>query len=111
MNHRDVGFRHVFTHTHVPIMNMVHPISLPPKSPARIESLLGTELLRGSSADHDYRVQIGKLPKINFPRFEGDNPKLWQSRYESYLDMYGVDSSVWVKVASMHFDGLAARWL
>jgi hypothetical protein len=25
--------------------------------------------------------------------------------------MYAVDSIVWVKVASMHFDGPTARWL
>jgi hypothetical protein len=54
---------------------------------------------------------MGKLPKINFPRFEGGNPMLWQSCCENYFDMYGVDFSVWVKMASMHFDGLAAHWL
>jgi hypothetical protein len=107
MNHRDVGFGHVFTHTHVLVMGTIHPL----KSPARIESLHGTKLLRGPSADHDARVQIGKLPKINFSRFEGDNPVLWQSRCVSYFDIYGVDSSVWVKVASMHFNGPATRWL
>jgi hypothetical protein len=25
--------------------------------------------------------------------------------------MYEVDRNIWVKVASMHFEGLAARWL
>jgi hypothetical protein len=25
--------------------------------------------------------------------------------------MYNVDECIWVKVASMHFEGLAARWL
>jgi hypothetical protein len=54
---------------------------------------------------------LGKLPKMNLPLFDGENPKLWQSRCEDYFQMYSVDSSVWIKVASMHFSGPAARWL
>jgi hypothetical protein len=54
---------------------------------------------------------MGKLPKMNFLKFESENPSLWQSRCENYFDMYAIDPSVWVKVATMHFDGLAARWL
>jgi hypothetical protein len=46
-----------------------------------------------------------------FSKFEGENPRLWQSRCESYFDMYNVDEYIWVKVASMHFEGPAARWL
>jgi hypothetical protein len=53
----------------------------------------------------------GKLPKINFPKFEGENPKLWKFRGESYFDMYVVDISLWVKVATMHFEGPVVRWL
>jgi hypothetical protein len=90
---------------------MIHPLPLPPRWPAHLDSLHGAELLRVPSADHESRFQISKLPKINFPRFEGDNPKLWQSRCESYFEMYGVDSVVYVKVASMHFDGPATHWL
>jgi hypothetical protein len=56
------------------------------------------------------RVPLGKLPKVNFPKFEGYIPKLWQSR-ENYFEMYGVDPSVWVRVSTMHFEGPAARWL
>jgi hypothetical protein len=48
---------------------------------------------------------------MNFPQFDGDNPKLWQSRCEKYFDMYSTESSMWVRVASMHFDGLAPKWL
>jgi hypothetical protein len=40
------------------------------------------------------RVLFGKLPKVNFPKFEGENLKLWQSCCENYFEMYGVDSSV-----------------
>jgi hypothetical protein len=35
-------------------------------------------------------MNLGKLPKMNSPRFDGDHPKLWQSRYENYFDMYSL---------------------
>lgn len=57
------------------------------------------------------RNSYGKLPKMHFPQFDGDNPKLWKTRCENYFDMYGVDESLWIKVATMHFSGVAARWL
>jgi hypothetical protein len=48
---------------------------------------------------------------MKFHQFDGDNPKLWQSRCENYFYMYSVESSMWVRMASMHFDGLVAKWL
>jgi hypothetical protein len=33
------------------------------------------------------------------------------SRCENYFEMYGVESSIWVRVASMHMEGVAAHWL
>jgi hypothetical protein len=43
--------------------------------------------------------------------FDGSNPKLWQSRCESYFCTYFVDPSVWIQVATMSFTGPAAPWL
>ena len=52
----------------------------------------------------------GRLPKLPFPKFEGENPKLWQFRVESYFNMHGVYKSFLVKLSAMYFDGPAARW-
>jgi hypothetical protein len=54
---------------------------------------------------------LGQLPKVPFPTFDGDNPKLWQTRCEDYFTMYVVDPRVWIRVATMQFTGPAARWL
>jgi hypothetical protein len=54
---------------------------------------------------------MGGLPKINFPVFDGSSPKLWQKQCEDYFYMYATEEIVWVKVATMHFQGVAARWL
>jgi hypothetical protein len=53
----------------------------------------------------------GRWPKLPFPKFDGDNPKLWQSRSKNYFVMSGVDRSNWVCISSMYFEGLVARWL
>lgn len=53
----------------------------------------------------------GRLPKMNFPVFDGENPMLRRSRCERYFEMYGMKRSMWIKVASMHLEGLATRWL
>uniref|UniRef100_A0A0A9TS92 Uncharacterized protein n=1 Tax=Arundo donax TaxID=35708 RepID=A0A0A9TS92_ARUDO len=53
----------------------------------------------------------GRLPKGNFPQFDGENPRLWKSRSEDYFELYNVDPSMWIKVSTMHFTSAAARWL
>jgi hypothetical protein len=64
--------------------------------------------LNGAFAD-SMRFNRGSLLKIQFLVFNGEDPQLWKSRYESYFEMYGVESSLWIKVSSMHLEGTAAR--
>jgi hypothetical protein len=74
--------------------------------------LASNDVHRFTSASNQIpRGVTGKLPRINFPKFDGDNPKLWKSCCENYFEMYVVDECVWVKVAAMHLEGLTARWL
>jgi hypothetical protein len=35
------------------------------------------------------RAGQGRLPKLQFPMFNGDESRLWRSRCENYFDMYG----------------------
>uniref|UniRef100_A0A453H676 Retrotransposon gag domain-containing protein n=1 Tax=Aegilops tauschii subsp. strangulata TaxID=200361 RepID=A0A453H676_AEGTS len=48
---------------------------------------------------------------LDFPQFDGDNPQFWKTKCEKYFDVYGVSRDVWVRVATLHFTGNAARWL
>jgi hypothetical protein len=66
-------------------------------------------ILPGGYVHGSSSSSLGSLPKMNFPLFDGENPKLWQSRCESYFHMYGVELSMWVQVATMQFVGPAAR--
>lgn len=65
----------------------------------------------GRAHGTQFSPYLGNLPKLNFPTFDGLNPKLWQARCEDYFHMYGVDPLVWIQVATMQFSGPAARWL
>lgn len=59
----------------------------------------------------DSEWSMGRLPKLNFPSFDGENPKLWLSRSVDFLEFSKVPPHLWVKLASMHIISPAARWL
>jgi len=48
---------------------------------------------------------------MDFRIFYGENPKLWLSRCDDYFDMYFVEPSQWIRVATMRMTGAASRWL
>jgi hypothetical protein len=104
---RDSRFGSVLTYTQIPGKGMPtdpphFPGSQPfPFSSHRFASSSGSAT--GSTSGH--------WPKIPFPKFDGEKPKLWQSWCENYFDMSSVDKSNWVRIASMYFDKAAARWL
>ena len=54
---------------------------------------------------------LGRLPKMDFPKFVGSNPKLWLSRCEDHFEMYSVERSMWICVASSQMIGAAELWL
>lgn len=102
---RDRRFGSVLTYTHVPVKGTLDA-SPPDPQFHRVHEQSGH---RGSNFSHQSN-SMGKLPKLPFPVFVGDNPKLWLSRCESYFEMYHLDPSMWIQVATMPFDDAAARW-
>ena len=63
--------------------------------------------------DHNFDdyVPPGALSDYDFPKFDGSNPRSWVQRAETYFDVYGIDLSKWVKIATMHFVGFADLWI
>ncbi|XP_035816765.1 uncharacterized protein [Zea mays] len=53
----------------------------------------------------------GNMPPMNFPVFDGSNPKLWKNRCETYFEYYAVPVEMWIRLAIMHFEGPALFWL
>jgi hypothetical protein len=87
---RDCGFGQVFTQTHDPVKGTVFTSPPPPpplpKSPSHVEFVPSFDRARfAESSSQGNRFAMGKLPKVNFPKFDGKNPKLWQPHCESYF--------------------------
>jgi hypothetical protein len=83
------------------------------------ESLPNSSLYHGVAYDNQTRnhhtdnhpTNNGRMPKMNFPTYEGEYTRLWVQQVEDYFEMYDVPPLRWVKVARMNFRGAAARWI
>jgi hypothetical protein len=53
----------------------------------------------------------GNLAQMSFLVFDGSNPKLWRSRCETYFEYHVVPVEMWIRLATMHFEGPALFWL
>ena len=46
-----------------------------------------------------------------FPKFDGENPRLWKDRCEMYFEVFGVSEHMKTRFAALNFEGPAASWL
>jgi hypothetical protein len=60
----------------------------------------------------DYREESVRAPapKIEFPKFDGENPKLWQQQCETYFEVFRIQPSLRTRYAALGFQGNAALW-
>jgi hypothetical protein len=75
------------------------------------ESLPNSSLYHGVAYDNQTRNHNGRMPKMNFPTYEGEYTRLCVQQAEDYFEMYDVPPLRWVKVARMNFRGAAAHWI
>ena len=68
----------------------------PPDSSAPVRASTRT-------SDHhsSHHQNLGHLPKMHFPKFDGDDPQYWMTCAHNYFDLYSVDPSMWVKCSTM----------
>jgi hypothetical protein len=59
----------------------------------------------GSSGDHS-KHQL----KMSFPRFNGDQPRIWKDKCLDYFRLFNVHASLWLVSCTLHMDGNAALW-
>ncbi|WVZ88489.1 hypothetical protein U9M48_035006 [Paspalum notatum var. saurae] len=108
--HRDDGYGGVYTMDHHPVKGAYTALPSHPPSPHK-PLKVGHNSWSSHGAGGSGGGHTGRLPKLNFPVFDGENPKLWLRRSKDYFDLYDVDPNLWIRVAVMHFSGAAARWL
>jgi hypothetical protein len=51
------------------------------------------------------------LPKLDFPKFNGDNPKIWAKKCEVYFNVFSVPESLLTRYATLNLIDRAALWL
>lgn len=61
--------------------------------------------------DPDERQYNHRVPKLDFPKFDGSDPQDWRMRCEHYFDVNNTYPGLWVRVATIYFIGRAASWL
>ncbi|KAL8158626.1 hypothetical protein V2J09_000163 [Rumex salicifolius] len=66
---------------------------------------------RASPAGFDGRSGFGRFPKVDFPLFDGTNPRLWIRRCERYFLIFQIHDAQKVSLASMYVCGKAEVWL
>ena len=77
----------------------------------------------GSSSERETRIEIttdtaerlgGKggtrLPKMDFPTFDGGNPREWVRRANKYFQIHGVEEGMKSDIAQLHFKEKADIW-
>ena len=51
------------------------------------------------------------IPKIEFPKFDGDPPRLWRDHCEMYFEVYAVIPAMKTRFAALNFQLVAKTWL
>jgi len=49
-------------------------------------------------------------PKVEFPAFDGSNPRNWVKKCAKYFNLCRISDDQKVDLASMHFQGKAKTW-
>jgi hypothetical protein len=50
-------------------------------------------------------------PKMEFPKFDGENPRLWRDQCVLFFEVYGTHPAMKTRFAILNFKGAAATWL
>ncbi|XP_026399321.1 uncharacterized protein LOC113295181 [Papaver somniferum] len=51
-----------------------------------------------------------RMPKVDFHRFDDDNPKSWLQKCEYYFQMNNLPDHTKTRMAAIHLDGKASKW-
>jgi hypothetical protein len=51
------------------------------------------------------------FPKMSFPRFNVENPRIWKDKCLNYLQFINLPEALWLPTATMCMDDNGSRWL
>jgi hypothetical protein len=75
-----------------------------------VNSLSTRNIVGYERADHREDHVRAPAPKTVFPKFDGENPKLWQQQCETYFEVFRVQPCLRARYATLGFYGNVALW-
>lgn len=99
----------ILSHPHTPVTGNP-PL---PSKPVQVHMASEEDDLVGDPYVVDtgqHRAGYHPTPKMEFPKFDGENPKVWQDECETYFEIYQVSPGLRTHFAALNFRGTAALW-
>lgn len=97
-------------------MNLNHQLYIPPNqfshhnhTPPYTHPSHNPPISTNSHARYESQP-FNPIPKIEFPKFSGADPKSWVIRAEQYFEFIPMDDNRKVKLSGLHFEGRASVW-
>jgi hypothetical protein len=61
--------------------------------------------------DEEVPLHYAALPKMSFPKFTGEHPRIWIDKCADYFCIFNIPECMWTTAASLHMEDNAAKWL
>jgi hypothetical protein len=68
----------------------------------------------GGGRNHQFHQEHGgrpQMPKMPFPRFDGEHPRIWRDKCYDYFRAFNISPALWLTTTTLHLEGNAAIWL
>lgn len=103
------------TTTTIPTTTPINPVFVPPFNAFTYPHHSQNPQFTGFASPHSPHTYMPQHnfhvnPKIEFPKFDGQDPKGWVSRAEQYFEFIPVEDLRKMKLAGLHFEGKANTW-
>jgi hypothetical protein len=80
--------------------------------PNDIDHVPANYLMFGRNRHEEHMpLHQGVLPKLSFPKFNGENPKIWIDKCGDYFRIFNVPECMWTTTTSLYMEENAAKRL
>ncbi|CAD6241764.1 unnamed protein product [Miscanthus lutarioriparius] len=67
--------------------------------------------VQAPASDEDSGHHNPLFPKMEFPKFDGSNPRWWRDQCELYFEVYAIHATMKTRFAALNFKEPVATWL
>uniref|UniRef100_A0A803MXW2 Uncharacterized protein n=1 Tax=Chenopodium quinoa TaxID=63459 RepID=A0A803MXW2_CHEQI len=73
--------------------------------------LMKDQIAQSKPDDRTVQPKLGYNPKLEFPKFDGSNPRIWIKKCCKYFDLCKIPENQKVDLASLNMSGKAENWI